>query len=57
MTRPSPPTCPLLIPSYRQVPFGGAQGRLPQLLQAEAVGLVAAQDRLDDVRREVALLR
>ena len=35
---------PLLIPPHRQV--------LPQLLQAQAVGFVAAQDRLDDVGRE-----
>ena len=40
----SSPRLPLLPPPHRQIP--------PQLLQADAVGLVAAQDRLDDVRRE-----
>lgn len=39
-----PYSFPLLIPSYRQV--------LTQLLQAQAVGFVATEDRLDDVRRE-----
>ena len=34
----------LLVPPHREV--------LPQLLQAEAVGLVATQDGLDDVGRE-----
>ncbi len=37
-------TRPLLIPLHRQV--------LPQLFQAQTVGFVAVQDRLDDVRRE-----
>ena len=35
---------PLLIPQHRKIP--------PQLLQAHAIRLVAAQDRLDDVGRE-----
>lgn len=34
----------LCIPFYRQI--------LPQLLQAQTVGFIAAQDRLDNVRRE-----
>jgi len=43
-----PPALPLLIPQHRQV--------LPQLLQAEPVGFVAAQDRLNDVGREAGEL-
>jgi hypothetical protein len=45
------PTARAGLPAGRQVPFGFAQGGLPQFLQAEAVGFVAAQDRFDDVRR------
>ena len=41
-----------LLPPYRQVPFDYAQGRLPQCLQAQTVGFVATQDRLDDVGRK-----
>ncbi len=39
-----PPSLPLLLPPHRQV--------FPQLLEAQAVGFVAAQDRLDELRRE-----
>jgi hypothetical protein len=40
----SDPSSPLLHPPHRRV--------LPQLLQAQAIGFIAAQDRLEDSRRE-----
>jgi len=42
-----PPHLPLLIPPHRQV--------LPKLFQAQAIRLIAAQDRLDDIRREALI--